>query len=167
MPEAEHVLRAEHTERRFKDRLTLRCFTWKTPAGRKEFCGMLKRLDDALPLAECSQLADPKMTGRIYLACRGVPDYLMTLIRGAFAEALARQSERIEQPDLARVFETKLAQQRVLAEQSNPFCGPREEAALSRVQAADEARAVGIGLTPRAARARKHHMTTTELLGGR
>ena len=44
MPEAEHVLRAQHTERRFKERLTLRCFTWRTPAGRKEFCGMLKRL---------------------------------------------------------------------------------------------------------------------------
>jgi len=27
MPEAEYVLRAEHTERRFKERLTLRCFT--------------------------------------------------------------------------------------------------------------------------------------------
>ena len=35
MPEAEHVLRAEHTERRFKERLTLRCFTWRTPAGRQ------------------------------------------------------------------------------------------------------------------------------------
>ncbi|MCE9555401.1 MAG: TniB family NTP-binding protein [Planctomycetes bacterium] len=167
MPEAEHVLRAEHTERRFKDRLTLRCFTWRTPVGRKEFCGMLKRLDDSLPLAECSQLANPETAGRIYLACRGVPDYLMSLIRGALAEAVYRQSERIEQADLARVFETKLAQQRVLAEQSNPFCGPLEETALSRVQAADEARTVGIGLTPRASRARKHHMTTAELLGGR
>jgi hypothetical protein len=34
MPEAEHVLSAEHTERRFKERLTLRCFTWRTPPGR-------------------------------------------------------------------------------------------------------------------------------------
>ena len=167
MPEAEHVLRAEHTERRFKDRLTLRCFTWRTPAGRKEFCGMLKRLDDSLPLAECSQLAELEMAGRIYLACRGVPDYLMTLIRGACAEALNRQSDRIEQADLARVFETKLSLQRVLAEQSNPFCGPLEDTSLSRVQAADESQTVGIGLTPRAARARKHHLTTTELLGGR
>ena len=33
MPEAEYVLRAEHTERRFKQRLTLRCFTWRTPQG--------------------------------------------------------------------------------------------------------------------------------------
>ena len=29
MPEAEHVLRAEHTERRFKERILLRCFTWR------------------------------------------------------------------------------------------------------------------------------------------
>lgn len=34
MPEAEHVL-SEHTERRFKERLTLRCFTWRTTAGRR------------------------------------------------------------------------------------------------------------------------------------
>ena len=88
MPEAEHVLRAEHTEQRFKERLTLRCFTWRTPAGRKEFCGMLKRLDTTLPVAESSELAEPETAGRFFLACRGIPDYLMTLIRGGLAEAL-------------------------------------------------------------------------------
>jgi len=31
MPEAEYVLSAEDTARRFKQRLTLRCFTWRTP----------------------------------------------------------------------------------------------------------------------------------------
>ena len=48
MPEAEYVLSAEHTERRFKQRLTLRCFTWRTPQGQREFCGMLKKLDETL-----------------------------------------------------------------------------------------------------------------------
>ncbi|MFT5094283.1 MAG: hypothetical protein ACI93T_003120, partial [Porticoccaceae bacterium] len=46
MPEATYVLNAEHTERRFKDRLTFRCFNWRTQPGRREFCGMLKKLDD-------------------------------------------------------------------------------------------------------------------------
>ena len=63
MPEAEHVLRAEHTERRFKERLTLHCFTWRTPQGRQEFCGMLKKLDGSMPLAESSNLAAPDMAG--------------------------------------------------------------------------------------------------------
>ena len=90
MPEAEYVLRAEHTERRFKERLTLRCFNWRTAKGRREFCGMLKKLDETLPLAKTSNLADREIAGRLYLACRGVSDYLMTLLRGAVAEAIRR-----------------------------------------------------------------------------
>ena len=124
MPESEHVLRAEHTERRFKERLTLHCFNWRTAPGRREFGGMLKKLDDSLPLAKASGLADQELAGRFYLACRGVPDYLMTLVRGALSEALRRGSEQIEMSDLARVYETQLAQQRVLLEQKNPFVGP-------------------------------------------
>jgi hypothetical protein len=167
MPEAEYVLSAEHTERRFKQRLTLRCFTWRTPQGRKEFCGMLKRLDESLPLAEVSGLAEPEMAGRFYLASRGVPDYLMTLVRGAVVEAINQQTPRIELADLARVFERSLAQQRVLAEQSNPFIGTLDQAALDRVQAADQAAVAGIGLTPRAARSRPRPVTASDYLGGR
>ena len=74
MPEAEFVLSAEHTERRFKERLTLRCFTWRTPQGQREFCAMLKKLDETLPLANLSGLAEPDLAGRFYLASRGVPD---------------------------------------------------------------------------------------------
>jgi GNAT superfamily N-acetyltransferase len=166
MPEAEHVLRAEHTERRFKERLTLRCFTWRTPAGRKEFCGMLKRLDTTLPVAESSELAEPGTAGRFFLACRGIPDYLMTLIRGGLAEALGRGSERIEFADLARVFERQLAHQRILAEQANPFVGAWDASALDRVAAADEIRGIGVGLSPRAGRRRPKPITATQLLGG-
>jgi hypothetical protein len=166
MPEAEHVLRAEHTERRFKERVTLRCFTWRTPAGRSEFCGMLKRLDTSLPLAQESELSAPELAGRFYLACRGIPDYLMTLVRGGFAEAIGRGGERIEVADLARVFERKLAQQRILAEQSNPFIGEIDRSALDRVQPADEARVAGIGLSPRAAHARKRPLSANQILGG-
>lgn len=167
MPEAEHVLRAEHTERRFKERLTLRCFNWRTPTGRTEFCGMLKRLDGALPLAETSGLAEAESAGRFYLACRGIPDYLMTLVRGGLAEALGRHGERIETADLARVFERRLAHQRVLVEQANPFIGALDTAALDRVQAADEIRSTGVGLTPRAARRKLTSPSASELLGGK
>lgn len=66
MPEAEYVLSAEHTERRFKHRLTLHCFTWSTPQGRREFCGMLKKLDDTLPLTNESVLAYTEMAGPFY-----------------------------------------------------------------------------------------------------
>jgi hypothetical protein len=167
MPEAEHVLRAEHTERRFKERLALRCFSWRTPSGRQEFLGMLKRLDAALPLAESSNLAAADVAGRFFLACRGIPDYLMTLVRGGLAEALARGSERIELSDLARVFERRLAHQRILAEQANPFIGTTDASLLDRVQAADEIRSAGVGLSPRAARKRPQPLTTAKLLGGR
>jgi hypothetical protein len=167
MPEAQHVLSAEHTERRFKERLTLRCFTWRTPQGRKEFCGMLKRLDESLPLADVSGLAESELAGRIYLACRGVPDYMMTLVRGAVVEAIGQESKRIELADLARVYERTLAQQRVLAEQPNPFIGVLDQAALDQVQAADQAATAGIGLTPRAARKKPRPVTASDYLGGR
>mgnify|MGYP002623709455 FL=1 len=166
MPESEHVLRAEHTERRFKERQTLHCFSWRTPPGRREFCGMLKKLDDSLPLAQISGLAEQQLAGRFYLACRGVPDYLMTLVRGALAEALRRGSEQIELSDLARVYEMQLSQQRVLLDQQNPFVGRLDAAALARVQPADAQRSTGVGLTPRAARKRPRAPTASDYLGG-
>lgn len=128
---------------------------------------MLKKLDETLPLAESSGLAEPDLAGRFYLACRGVSDYLMTLVRGAAAEAIERKGECIELADLARVYERKLAQQRVLAEQTNPFIGQLDKAVLDRVQAADQARAAGVGLTPRAAKARKRPPAAADFLGGR
>jgi hypothetical protein len=167
MPEAAHVLSAEHTERRFKERLTLRCFTWRTPEGRREFCGMLKRLDDTLPLAEAAGLAGPELAGRLYLACRGIPDYLMTLLRGAATEVLERGSERLELADLARVYEAKLAQQRVLAAQPNPFVGGLDGTALDRVQPADDDRVAAAGLTARAARRPKRQPRAADYLGDR
>jgi hypothetical protein len=160
-------LSAEHTERRFKQRLTLRCFTWRTPQGQREFCGMLKRLDDSLPLAESSGLSEAALAGRFYLACRGVPDYLMTLVRGAVAEAIGRRNERILLDDLARVYQRCLAHQRVLAEQSNPFIGDLDKAALNTVQPADQARTTGVGLSPRATRVKRKPPKASDYLGGR
>ncbi|MCA9091020.1 MAG: TniB family NTP-binding protein [Planctomycetaceae bacterium] len=167
MLEAEHVLRAEHTERRFKERLRLRCFNWRTPAGRREFCGMLKKLDQSLPLLNESNLAAPDLAGRFYLACRGVPDYLMTLVRGGVAEAIHCGNERIEQVDLARVFEAQLSQQRVLLNQANPFIGALDQSALDRVQPADEAHTVGVGLSPKSARKSRRSPQASDYLGGR
>jgi hypothetical protein len=167
MPEAEYVLSAEHTERRFKHRMALHCFTWRTAQGRREFCGMLKKLDDTLPLTESSNLASAETAARCYLACRGVPDYLMTLIRGGLAEAVQQGNECIEVEDLARVYEQCLAQQRVLTEQSNPFIGKLDKSALERVQPADQNRFAGVGLTPRASRAKRRTPTASDYLGGR
>ena len=95
-------------------------------------------------------LANADLAGRFYLASRGVPDYLMTLVRGAAAEALQRGNEQIEMEDLARIFQRCLAQQRVLAEQSNPFIGDLDKAALDRVWS--EAASSGF-LRPRSRRA--------------
>lgn len=166
MPEAAYVLSAEHTERRFKERLTLHCFSWRTPEGRKEFHAMLKKLDDTIPLAETSGLATAELAGRFYLACHGIPDYLMTLVRGSVCEALQRGSERIEMADLARIYETKLAHQRVLADQANPFIGELDPAILDRVQPPDDERVTTVGLSPRAARRPRRKSVAADYLGG-
>ena len=62
-------------------------------------------------------------------------------------------------------IERRLAQQRVLAEQSNPFIGELDQAALDRVQAADQAAVAGVGLTPRAARSKPRPVTASDYLG--
>ena len=128
---------------------------------------MLKRLDESLPLDESSGLAEPELAGRFYLACRGVPDYLMTLVRSAAVEVINGQRSRIELADLARVYERTLAQQRVLTVQPNPFIGELDTSALNRVQAADQAASVGIGLSPRATRSIPRPPTAADYLGGR
>lgn len=167
MPAATYVLSAEHTERRFKERLLLPCFAWRSPEGRREFAGMLKKLDDSLPLAEGSGLAAPELAGRFYLACRGIPDYLMTLVRGAVLEALARRSERLELSDLARVYQQRLAAQQVLAQQTNPFLGELAEDTLARVLPADADHGPQVGLSPRGARPRSRRPRAADVLGGR
>lgn len=86
---------------------------------------------------------------------------------GVGTEWLNQHNKRIELADLARGFEKTLAQQRVLAEQSNPFIGALDQAALDRVQAADQAAAAGVGLTPRAARRKPRPVTASDYLGGR
>ena len=40
--------------------------------GQREFCGMLKKLDESLPLAETSSPANAYLAGRFYLGSRGV-----------------------------------------------------------------------------------------------
>jgi len=128
---------------------------------------MLKKLDATLPLAKESGLAQSDMAARFYLACRGVPDYLMTLVRSAVGEAIRQGNEQVTLVDLARVYESRLAQQRVLAEQANPFIGKLDTGALDRVQPADKSRSAGVGLSPKAARARKRPPAAADYLGGR
>ena len=164
MPEASYVLNAEHTERRFKDRLTLHCFNYRSQPGRREFRGMLKKLDDSVPLLKPSDLAVPDVAGRVYLACRGISDYLMTLVRGAVQEAIERGSEKIELEDFARVYEKRMTHQRILAEQDNPFVGKLDQGLLDRVQPADAARVATTGLTPRAARRKKRELSANDVL---
>lgn len=125
---------------------------------------MLQKLDDAIPLAQPSGLAGADMAGRIYLACRGIPDYLMTLIRGAVREAIERGAEAIEMPDLTRVYESRLTHQQLLLEQDNPFVGSLDQAALNRVQPADGVRVATTGLTPRAAHRRKRELQPADVL---
>ena len=76
-------------------------------------------------------------------------------------------NERIEVEDLARVYEQCLAQQRVLAEQPNPFIGKLDKSALERVQPADQDRFASVGLTPRASCAKRRPATASDYLGGR
>ena len=83
------------------------------------------------------------------------------------AEALERGNERITVEDLARVYERKLAFQRALCEQPNPFVGKVDAALLNRVTSADAGRNAGISLSARAGRKQKKTSQAADYLGGR
>jgi hypothetical protein len=52
----------------------------RPPQGQLQFCGTLQKLDETLSLAESSGLKKADIASRAYLASRGMPDYLMTLV---------------------------------------------------------------------------------------
>ena len=115
----------------------------------------------SLPLAETSSLANVDLAGRFYLACRGVPDYLMTLVRGAAAEAIwsAATCRRF-------LFRGRMAQR------SRSLVGKaatKSKAVTSHrtPKAADQTRAASVGLSPRASGAKRRPAKATDYLGGR
>lgn len=64
----------------------------------------LVELGASLPLAEPVNLAERKTASRLLLACNGIPDYLIRLLKSAISIAVGRGAESISWADLSMAF---------------------------------------------------------------
>ena len=102
--------------RLFGDPQLLPPFEWD-----KEFLSLLTDIEGLLPLREVSDLAQPNLAQRCYVACDGIISYLMTLLRGATYEALQSQQESLNLSLLKNSFDVfSGGKRRGIA---NPFVG--------------------------------------------
>lgn len=104
--------------RRMMARIELPVFSMDKPADISVFRLLLKRIDEALPLAEPSGLYEPDTMARIFQATAGNFDYLIKLLTHALMRAVERESEHIELQDLHSGFAD---QHQVAAHHGNPF----------------------------------------------
>jgi Cdc6-like AAA superfamily ATPase len=99
----------EQLQRRFATRIELEPFAYETSQERQDFRRFLNVIDDKLPLAEKSNLADPATALCIYEATQGVVARVMKLVRRATAIALKLHRERITSDTLSVAYEERLA----------------------------------------------------------
>ena len=105
----------------FGDPWVLPPFIWERPDTQKQsdFQMLLFQLEALLPFNEPSKLYDLDLAWRCYVACGGIPRYLMRLIRRASTLALEGEHECLDQALLATAFKQSLRLSRSNIE--NPF----------------------------------------------
>ena len=99
----------EQLQRRFATRIELEPFAYGTSQQRQDFRRFLNVIDDKLPLAEKSNLADPAIALCIYEATQGVVARVMKLVRRATVIALKLHREMITSDILSVAYEERLA----------------------------------------------------------
>jgi type II secretory pathway predicted ATPase ExeA len=112
MPYSHTILDSEGNEqlqRRFATRINLDPFGYVTSEERTAFRKFLKAIDNKLPLAEPSNLADPDIALCFSEATDGVVAHVMKLVRRATVIALESGMERLTLEMLALAYEQRLA----------------------------------------------------------
>jgi DNA transposition AAA+ family ATPase len=99
----------EQLQRRFGGRIELEAFRYSTSKERQDFRRFLNVIDDKLPLAEKSDLADPSTALCIFEATNGVIGNVMKLIRHATRFALESNQEKLTMDILGLAYEKRLA----------------------------------------------------------
>ena len=99
----------EQLQRRFAIRIELEAFRYETSKERQDFQRFLRIIDDKLPLAEKSDLADPSTALCFYEATNGVVAHVMKLVRRATQIALESKHERLTLDLLSLAYEQRLA----------------------------------------------------------
>ena len=112
LPYSHTILDCENNEqlqRRFALRIELEAFRYKTSGEQKDFRRFLNVIDEKLPLAEKSDLADPSTALCIYEATAGVVAHVMKLVRRATVIALESNREKLTVEILSLAYEQRLA----------------------------------------------------------
>ncbi len=109
----------EQLQRRFATRVDLEPFGYETSAEKQDFRRFLNAIDDKLPLAEKSNLADSAMAFCIYQATSGIVAHVMKLIRRATVIALESNCEVLTLEIFALAYEQRLAAYN--PSKTNPF----------------------------------------------
>lgn len=99
----------EQLQRRFGGRIEMEAFRYSTSKERQDFRRFLNVIDDKLPLAEKSELADPSTALCIFEATNGVIGNVMKLIRHATRFALESNQEKLTMEILGLAYEQRLA----------------------------------------------------------
>lgn len=120
LPYSDQVLETNpQLKRRFSMRTSLDSFGWDTPDRQQEFRKFLRVLDEKLPFAKRSNLADQEMAHRFFLATCGVVAGVMQVARRASALAVARSMEKLDLGVLAEAYMERLSANNPKIE--NPF----------------------------------------------
>lgn len=111
LPHSSDILTANpQLKRRFSTKERLAPFEWDDTKGRREFRKFLRILDNQLPLAECSNLADEELAFRFYCATGGLISRVMKIVRYAVGLTLRRGSERLTLEVLAESYAERLSE---------------------------------------------------------
>ena len=122
LPYSHTILDSENNEqlqRRFGLRIELEAFRYEMSREWQDFQRFLNVIDEKLPLAEKSYLADPTTALCVFEATNGVVAHVMKLVRRATVIALESKRERLTLEILALAYEQRLAANN--PEKPNPF----------------------------------------------
>lgn len=105
-------------QRRMQARLDLPVFAGETKEELLKFAGLLKKIDEALPLTEISGLFLGDLPKRLHIATLGNLDYLTKLLKKAVEKTMSRGAEQMTRQDLREAFQE---QHQVYSQSENPF----------------------------------------------
>jgi hypothetical protein len=119
LPNSEEILRLNvQLARRFSARYYLRPFSIDDEQEVREYRGVLKVIENALPLPSVS-LSTQVMAKRFYFATYGLIDYIGKIVDGAVLLALLEKSPTITEKHYAEAFKEEVW--RDVPEKLNPF----------------------------------------------
>lgn len=120
LPEAALVVESnEQLARRFSARIQLTPFALDDEDDFREFRGLLRSLQELLPLPVETPLFEANLARRMHVACYGLLDYLGKVLEGAVSAAVAAHLTHIDLLALAAGFRNRVWS--AVPDRLNPF----------------------------------------------